>query len=403
MNTSSASHLRGRYLLRNPLLFTYLSTTDALLRIVGSREQAATRHDPPRRVLLAIGGHLGDAIVASRAVQLLKTSLDGIEVGIVAPSWSRVVFETEPSVRWLHTVDHWRMNRTGKPLASRIRCYRNTWRSARASISDVGYDIAVDLYPYYPNMAGLLWRSGIARRVGFASGGRAPLYTAASEWIDDRSHISEKQLRLLRTALPELDGAAAPAPRLAPPTATATQTVGALLASNSVATGSRYVILHPGAGMATRLWPVASWRELAQRVSSVVPVVLTGVGLAEQVAAGTIAQGLDGCVNLVDQLNWRQLEALVANAAVVVAGETSVGHLAAAHRTPGVGIYTGITDTREWRPLGAPAVPMAILSAPVPCAPCYRANGCEAMTCVRDIPVNRVLTEVFRILDLESR
>src|SRR3569833_3617271 len=129
MNSRRPTHLRGGYLLRNPLLLTYLSTTDAILRASlrhyakgralrhteKRSDKGATaaepKHSQSRRVLLAIGGHLGDAIIAVRAIQLLHASFPNIEIGVVAPSWSKVALENEPAIRWFHTVDHWRVNR----------------------------------------------------------------------------------------------------------------------------------------------------------------------------------------------------------------------------------------------------------------------------------------------------
>src|SRR3954467_9392826 len=142
MNGSRQTHLRGGYLLRSPLLRGYLSVTDALLRVVrapGRHARASTGDTAPRRILLGIGGHLGDAIVASRAVQLLRASFPGVELGIATPSWSKVVLENEPSIRWRHTVDHWRVNRASISLPSKLLRYRSTWRAARSEIESVEY------------------------------------------------------------------------------------------------------------------------------------------------------------------------------------------------------------------------------------------------------------------------
>ena len=177
----------------------------------------------------------------------------------------------------------------------------------------VGYDVAFDIYPYYPNMAGLLWRAGIPRRFGFATGGRGALYTAT--------------IPLDRRSLPHRREAGAPHPicvsrsrtrRAAAPTLLAA--VGrsrrrrrTVLRTHGVA--GDYVILHVGSGATARLWPVSSWRALARRLAATRPVVLTGVGAGEEEAARTIAADVPNCFNLTGRLDWQQLEALVAGAA----------------------------------------------------------------------------------------
>jgi heptosyltransferase-2 len=345
-----------------------------------------------------VGGHLGDAIISTSALELARGAFpSSVEFGIVTPSWSRHVYDNDDRVRWSHAVDHWRTNRRDIPVHAKVAQYRRSWRTALSEIREVGYDIAFDIYPYYPNMAGLLWRAEIPRRYGFSTGGRGALYTATIPWVDDRCHIAEKQARLIRSAFAEHATPGISAPTLAPPSSESSAGVARMLEQQGV--GAGYVILHAGSGVAARLWPVSSWRALAERVAGKNPVVLTGVGAAEEEVAHAIAAGLPNCFNFTGRLDWQQLNALVAGAAIVVSGETSLGHLAAARRVPGVAIYSGITDTREWRPLGGVHVPLTVLSAPVPCAPCFRGDGCATMDCVRGVSVDDVARAIQSILE----
>jgi heptosyltransferase-2 len=67
--------------------------------------------------------------------------------------------------------------------------------------------------------------------------------------------------------------------------------------------------------------------------------------------------------------------------------DSVAGHVAAAVGTPCVIAYSGITDPVLWGPRGSAAT---VVRHPVPCAPCYRARGCEAMDCVRNIIVEQM-------------
>jgi len=68
-----SSPLRGRYLASNPFLRALMALSDLLLAPL--RTQPSIPAQPPRRVLLSIGGHLGDAVIATAAIRRLADAL----------------------------------------------------------------------------------------------------------------------------------------------------------------------------------------------------------------------------------------------------------------------------------------------------------------------------------------
>src|SRR5204863_1258954 len=96
--------------------------------------------------------------------------------------------------------------------------------------------------------------------------------------------------------------------------------------------------------------------------------------LADAVAAATQA------ASLVGRDDPAMLPALLSELDALVAGDTGVTHLAAALGTPVVALF-GPTDPG----LSAPRGPVALLSHPVPCAPCFY------RTCPIDHPCMRLL------------
>lgn len=355
-----------------------------------------------RRVLLAIGGHIGDAILATGSLDLLRALAPDAEIGVVLPSWSRAVFSDDPRVARIHIVDHWRVNRAPVGMAARTARYAETARQAIREIREQAYDVAVDLYPFYPNMAGVLWRAGVARRFGFASGGRGPLFTDALSWPSDERHMAARQATLIRLAAgAPAESDATPISAVPAPPAEARARTAALLAERGVA-GS-YVVLHAGSGLRKKEWSGEAWRALAARLAERgVRIVLTGAGDAERLQADRIAAGIPRCVTLVGQLDWQGLCAVVSGASAVVSGDTSVAHLAAARGTSRVVIFSGINSTHEWHPVGGRGAQL-MLQHPVPCAPCYRRDGCAAMTCVNGVTVDDVVAALDTLLDGDRR
>jgi ADP-heptose:LPS heptosyltransferase len=384
------SPLRGRYLVHNPGWNAFLGLADRLLAVGTSTESPPIPREP-RRVLLAVGGHLGDAVIVTSAVALLRRGLPQAEIGIVLGSWARAAIDGHPGVRWIHTVDHWKGNRSPTSLAKKWMRYRATTRRALKEIRGVGYDVAVDLYMYYPNMATLLWRAGIPVRVGYTSGGYGPLYTHPVDWQDSEEHTAEQQAKMLRVLVPALADTPVGGYELAPVAATAERQAGTVLSANGLQRGE-YVVVHIGSGSPLREWPASKWRELAKRLTAEgYRLAFTGSGDEQARAIAQVTQGLRGCADLCNRLRWPEFVSVVAGAALLVGVETVAAHVAAAVGTPSVALWTGIGRLSHWRPLAAQCT---VLMSAVPCAPCFRSRGCSAMACVRDVTVDTVLDAV---------
>lgn len=398
---SRRSPLHGRYLASNPRLLAFLSASDAILGAF-RRTHSTPIPRAPKRVLLALGGHLGDAVIATATIEYLHHALPGTRFGIVLPSWSRIVLEGDPRLRWIHTVDHWKSNRTSASRLARWRRYRATRREALREIRDVHYDAALDLYGYFPNMALLLSRSGIPVRLGFTSGGFGPLYTHASPWTDDLRHVAQRQVELAATLAgdPELPAVSRYSLLAAERDHRAGERVDALLRKQQLVKGA-YVVLHAGTGAVEREWPAAQWRELSARlVAEGLQLVFTGRGERENALIHEVAEGIPGVLSLGDQLDWPEFVQVIRGARLVITVETAAAHVAAAVGTPCLAIWSGITSSRHWGPLGKRTI---LLTHPVPCGPCFRNYGCEAMTCVRSVSPDGVMTAVHSLFGEQAR
>ncbi|GGC17268.1 glycosyltransferase family 9 protein [Cellulomonas carbonis] len=111
------------------------------------------------------------------------------------------------------------------------------------------------------------------------------------------------------------------------------------------------VVLHPGAASGSRRWPVDRWAALAAGlVAGGRRVVVTG-GPQEAALAGAVVDGLppDRAASTAGDLDLPGLARLVADAALVVCGDTGVAHVATAVGTPSVLLF-GPTPPRWWGP-----------------------------------------------------
>lgn len=349
MPERSGDVLRGRYLVQNALANAGLRLADGVLRAVVPAHPEPV-DAPVRRLLLAVGGHLGDAVLGTVVLPHLRRELPGAEIGVLAGSWTAPVLAGHPSVAAFHAMDHWKLDRA---VGSRARRWLRHWRDARAvasALRERRYDLAIDLYPYFPNAARVLWRANIPRRVGFESGGFGPLQTTSLAWTDGGRHVAERHLELLRAA-GIATGDAAPTYDLPRPNDEVSRRVAARLADARVTT--EYVVLHPFSGNPAKEWPMARWRTLAEALASAGRrVVVTGAGGADiQRAAERIAAPA-GAVNLCGRLSWDEFAALIAGARLVVTVDTVTGHVAAAFGRPTLVIAGPASNMAHWRPLG---------------------------------------------------
>jgi ADP-heptose:LPS heptosyltransferase len=380
----NSSPLRRRYLARNPILVWGLTAVDTLLSVRGGGTRGAREEvGAPRRVLLSMGGHLGDVVIASSVLPLVRSVWPETEIGLLVGSWSRSVVERHPLVRWIHTVDHWKLNRSETGHAQKLRRFRSTRRRALHEIRAIGYDAAVDLYPLFPNTIPLLWRAGIPVRAGYESGGFGGLLTHPVPWADTERHMAEAHRELLSM----LDS------RFAPPGRLRYSLPGSGQAGvSSELVGGDYLVLHTGAGLRLKEWPAERWRALVDRLTADGhTLVFTGRGEEQVGEVDRIIEGRAKCLNLCDRLGWDEFITTLAGARLVISVDSVAGHLAAAVNTPVVVLMSGMNRIGQWIPLGDS---VTTVTHPVPCAPCHRSRGCAAMTCVREIRVEDVLRAV---------
>jgi ADP-heptose:LPS heptosyltransferase len=113
----------------------------------------------------------------------------------------------------------------------------------------------------------------------------------------------------------------------------------------------RAVVVHPGCGFPARQWPPERYATVARRLAEAgLRVVVTGSAgehrLAQQVAA---MAGLPKCSVLAGRTTLSGLAALVADATMVICGDTGIAHLATAYQTPSVVLF-GPVSPRHWGP-----------------------------------------------------
>ena len=156
------------------------------------------------------------------------------------------------------------------------------------------------------------------------------------------------------------------------------------------------VIFHYGTTWATKLWNVECWQQLAGRLldSFGVRPVLTWGNDEERQAAEAISAATSGQALVWPRGTLPELVALLAQADLVVGGDTGPIHIAAAVGTPTVSLFR-VTDAERNGPQGAAH---RRLQSSLPCAMCLRKHCDQDAQCSRSISVDDVFAAICELL-----
>jgi heptosyltransferase-1 len=257
-------------------------------------------------------------------------------------------------------------------------------------------DVALDLQGLWKSAA---WArlAGAGRAVGFGPRWRreplsAALLTEQAVLGPEAVHVIDKNLALLVTV-----GLSAQGLRdfPLPPTDEARARVAALLDAEGV---GDFVVLNPGGGWASKLWPPESFGRVAEGLRGRGLAALVAWGPGEQALADRVVAASGGAARRAFPTTLLELVELARRSRLLVAADTGPLHLACAIGVPVVGIF-GPTDPARngpWSP-----VDLTVRRRPL-CAPCHRRRCSVHEGVMGAIPPEEVLKAIDRRLGAGS-
>ena len=256
------------------------------------------------------------------------------------------------------------------------------------------YDVAVDLQGLLKSAA-MARLSGAQRVIGFEA---AALREGAAAWfyneaatVAPNAHIIQKNL----SVLPLLG--VPPADEVAFPFVVPQSNVADDIVRDVVTNGPRgFALINPGAAWPNKRWAPQRFGEIASRLRDehqLASVVLWGgdeAPLADEVVAAS-----DGAAVRAPKTTLGDLLALSARASLMVSGDTGPVHIAAAMKTPIVGLY-GPT----WPERNGPWNPRDVVVSRATTCECHHKRRCQrsGTTCIDEITVDEVAAAVTQRL-----
>lgn len=328
--------------------------------------------DEPARLLIVLGGAIGDVVRALPLLCRLRRGLPRTQIHWAVEPASAPLLRAHPALTSVVVFDRPR----GLPaFASFLRRVRGL----RA-------DLSLDLQRHFKSGVVTL-ASGAKRRVGFhRQNSREGNFLFQTERLEPMSHFSSKLAQFQRFAdhlgVP-------PAPIEFGLTLLPEEEVEVEKLLERVQ--RPFAVFGVGSTAESRLWfPAETARVIEHVAAAGLDVVLVG-GPGEERWAAPIAQESHVAVHdLTGRTSLRQLIGVLARAKLTVGPDSGPMHIAAAVGTPVVSLW-GATSAARSAPYGSEQL---VVEGSAECMPCYRKSCPIGRLCMRNISVESVIDKV---------
>lgn len=360
-------------------------------------EEGRKKKEDPKRILIVQLDHLGDAVLSTAMVSLLADRHPGARIDVLASREAAEVFQTSK-----HITKVW--------LNPRNRCARDgrkgLWRAIGWLTALVWWGIKLRKEQYdwvldprgEATHAALMWLTGARRRVGWEAGGGGFLLTDSADWEPKRHEVPSRLAMLERLGIfveePEVDARPTLEPR-----PEAMRRMARRLARETKP-GEMVFVVHVGAGIESKRWPVQHWRTLARMLQANHRgrVILVG-GSGEKEIGKRITVGVEGSKTLdwTGETTFEELAALSQMVDLFIGCDSGPAHVAAAAGAACVVLFSGTNHAEQWRPWSVRA---KVVKQEVSCSPCGRATCPVAgHPCMNDLRPAMVLEAVQAALE----
>jgi heptosyltransferase I len=344
----------------------------------------------PRRILLIKLGSIGDVVHTLPALTDLKASFPEAEVDWLVETKSRSILEGNRQIHEVIEADtqRWRQRRD-------IASLREIWRVV-SKLRARKYDLAFDFQGLWKSAA-FGYFSGARQLIGFdrralKEPGSELFYDTKIQPRPEATHVVDLYKELLhgvgvvsRPHVFDLHVGVEDE-----------RYIAEQLALRSL---DDFVILNPGGGWETKTWPPENYALLHGKLTETGLKSVVTWGPGEEALAQWVCDACPEPRPATFPTTIPQLTALLRRAKLFIGGDTGPLHIAAACRTPIVGIF-GPTDPLRNGPFSPADI---VVSHRVPCGPCYK-RACEIYEkqCLRLIQVQEVYEAALRRLKMKN-
>jgi len=346
------------------------------------------------RIVIVKLSSIGDVVHTLPAAALLRRSLADAHIAWVVERRASEILKDSPVIDELIELDTraWRANFLSPATFSQVRGKLGQLNSNGAARADVAIDFQGLIKSGF-----VAFKSRASSRIGFETQELreqpSKLFLTQQVSTSHLNHVIEKNLELARAAIASVGAIESSTDSYEFPIAISSgdeQYVEALIDDQS----GRFAVINPGGGWPTKLWSAERYAELGDWLWSECALTsFVTYGPGEETLAHTVSSNAKSDHVRPAASSLKQFVALARRAELFVGGDTGPLHLAAASRTPIVGLYGPTSPERN-----GPFDPRDVtVGRDLWCrADCHR-RSCWHWECM-DIPVSDVRAAVLKRL-----
>lgn len=322
-----------------------------------------------QKVLFVRLSAIGDVTHALPAAMMLKKFRPDVHIGWICQQPAAMFAEMHPCVDEVHVFPK-------KELSSFSWKTLKRFRAFVSEIKECNYDISID-FQGLTKSSMLPFFSSVLERVGFGDqNGReiSKIFYNTRIATKEGSHVIQKNLDLLAgleihdLTLDQIE---------VPYIFLDEEKSAAVVKRFAGFDFCRSIIINPGGGWVTKIWPVKHYRELIRKfiddgAGLINAQILIAWGPGEEELAKEIYEPFrdSPSVKILDSTTLFELSVILDKAMLVIGGDTGPIHIAAGLGTPVVSIF-GPSDSRRNRPIGH-----AVALQDFECEPCWNRGEC---------------------------
>lgn len=332
-------------------------------------------HTAYRRILVIRLSSLGDIILTTPVLRLLREHFPAARIDFVIKAEHQEVLREHPCVDRLLPVD------TSQPLRRAVRVVRETH-----------YDLVLDLHRNLRSVW-LGYRSRARLRLAYRKHSLRRALLVHLKWntLRGAASVPERYAAPLRRL-----GVTAPLPQTEVHVdAASAAAVAKYLSDNSLQGKDRRLIaVAPGSRWGTKQWPVARFAEAAQALAARYGAAIVMLGdHHDQPLVEVFRRQVEApVIDAVGQLPLMQTAALLQQCRLLLCNDSGLMHMATALQVPVVAVFGPTVEALGFYPFQAVA---QVISHPLSCRPCTTkgAHRCPRghHDCMRQIAPRQVV------------
>lgn len=364
-----------------------------ILKLIAALPITPTPKLNTERILLVRPDHLGDVLLTTPAIQALRRANPKAEIHALVGPWSADVIASYPEIDQVLTLSFPGFSRNPK------KSWRSPYEMAvvvSRHLRHINYSSAIIMRPDHWWGAMTVKLAGIPERIGYNHPDVAPFLTTVL--AQKRQHAVMQNLRLVE----KWTGQITPEQAVYsfPVEAIDQSYIDGYLAEWGIRQNQPIFSIHAGTGTWVKHWQVDKWAKVADILTEQLDaqVILTGSANELPLVRQIAGQMKQSPIIMAGDTSIGQLAALFKRSRVVLGPDSGPLHLAVAVGTPTVALF-GPADPIEFASWGSPTKHYTLFSD-IACRPCrvldWASDNPEFHPCLREITVAQVLDAARR-------